>query len=279
MLRKTPSGKYRGRGGHTSVVVERKPDKIIEVCRCLADAKWWARKYNRDRGERGRYYGITRRAYEAARARRYAGLDDVQAAARTPDTSTDTREMTPAQMVNARVNEELAGYENAFPALDKLKAQEARDEAERSADETTALLPADQKLKEFFSKHALGPLARPSCIVCGHVPKDWPLAIQHMELPGIVVCFPCRDAAQAARIPAETTCRHEPSNFPPISGEGFQEQKCLKCGQPADTSDAPPCTCHPGDNPPRPCPRKYAIHECRAAAAKQHADTSTGSQT
>jgi hypothetical protein len=67
-------------------------------------------------------------------------------------------------------------------------------------DETTALLPADQKLKEFFSKHALGPLARPSCIVCGHVPKDWPPAIQHMELPGIVVCFPCRDAAQAARI-------------------------------------------------------------------------------
>jgi hypothetical protein len=62
-------------------------------------------------------------------------------------------------------------------------------------DETTAVLPADQKLKEFFSKHALGPLARPSCIVCGHVPKDWPPAIQHMELPGIVVCFPCRDAA------------------------------------------------------------------------------------
>jgi len=23
-----------------------------------------------------------------------------------------------------------------------------------------------------------------------------------------------------------------------------------------------PCTCHPDDNPPRPCPRKYAYSEC-----------------
>lgn len=28
-----------------------------------------------------------------------------------------------------------------------------------------------------------------------------------------------------------------------------------------------PCTCHPDDNPPRPCPRKYALEECRAATA------------
>lgn len=27
-----------------------------------------------------------------------------------------------------------------------------------------------------------------------------------------------------------------------------------------------PCTCHPDDNPPVPCPRKYALSECRAAA-------------
>lgn len=25
------------------------------------------------------------------------------------------------------------------------------------------------------------------------------------------------------------------------------------------------CTCHPDDNPPWPCPRKYALSECRAA--------------
>lgn len=27
------------------------------------------------------------------------------------------------------------------------------------------------------------------------------------------------------------------------------------------------CTCHPDDNPPRPCPQKYAYSECVAAAA------------
>lgn len=26
------------------------------------------------------------------------------------------------------------------------------------------------------------------------------------------------------------------------------------------------CTCHPGDDPPRPCTQKYALHECRVAA-------------
>jgi len=27
-----------------------------------------------------------------------------------------------------------------------------------------------------------------------------------------------------------------------------------------------PCTCHPDDNPPVPCPKKYALDECRKAA-------------
>ena len=27
-----------------------------------------------------------------------------------------------------------------------------------------------------------------------------------------------------------------------------------------------PCTCHHDDDPPRPCPRKYALSECRHAA-------------
>lgn len=30
------------------------------------------------------------------------------------------------------------------------------------------------------------------------------------------------------------------------------------------------CTCHPDDNPPRPCPQKYALSECEAAAAAPH---------
>lgn len=29
---------------------------------------------------------------------------------------------------------------------------------------------------------------------------------------------------------------------------------------------ARPCTCHPDDNPPVPCPKKYALTECREAA-------------
>lgn len=43
----------------------------------------------------------------------------------------------------------------------------------------------------------------------------------------------------------------------------------------------PPCTCHPDDNPPRPCPRKYAYSECvKAAAADTARDAErTGQQT
>lgn len=38
-------------------------------------------------------------------------------------------------------------------------------------------------------------------------------------------------------------------------------------------SDNRTCTCHPDDNPPRPCPRKYALHECRdAELARLRAD-------
>lgn len=36
--------------------------------------------------------------------------------------------------------------------------------------------------------------------------------------------------------------------------------------RPSATADVRPCTCHPDDNPPVPCPRKYALTECRAAA-------------
>lgn len=44
---------------------------------------------------------------------------------------------------------------------------------------------------------------------------------------------------------------------------------CPYCGKRvAVKSEERPCTCHPDDNPPRPCPRKYALSECRKAAAK-----------
>lgn len=36
-------------------------------------------------------------------------------------------------------------------------------------------------------------------------------------------------------------------------------------GQREDLIEERPCTCHPDDHPPVPCPRKYALSECRAA--------------
>jgi hypothetical protein len=35
---------------------------------------------------------------------------------------------------------------------------------------------------------------------------------------------------------------------------------------PSRELDARPCTCHPDDNPPQPCARKYALTECCIAA-------------
>lgn len=58
-------------------------------------------------------------------------------------------------------------------------------------------------MRPFFEKHALGPKAKPSCLVCGR--NDYEsVAIQHMELPGIVVCALCKKAeADLARVTAE----------------------------------------------------------------------------
>ena len=33
----------------------------------------------------------------------------------------------------------------------------------------------------------------------------------------------------------------------------------------------PPCTCRPADNPPRPCPHRYALSECLAADRERRA--------
>lgn len=37
-------------------------------------------------------------------------------------------------------------------------------------------------------------------------------------------------------------------------------------GQTEAKADSRVCTCHPTDNPPSPCPRKFALTECRIAA-------------
>ena len=64
--------------------------------------------------------------------------------------------------------------------------------------------------RDFWRKYALPPLGRPSCLVCGRDDYAWPPAIQHAELPGIVVCHPCRDAratVQPAERPLRERCR------------------------------------------------------------------------
>lgn len=52
-------------------------------------------------------------------------------------------------------------------------------------------------LQRFYGKHALGGLAAPSCLCCGQQthPITRPIAVQHMELPAIVVCKQCKDAS------------------------------------------------------------------------------------
>ena len=49
-------------------------------------------------------------------------------------------------------------------------------------------------LQQFHTKHAMGSLAAPSCLCCGRSTQGVEIGVQHMELPGIVICKPCKDA-------------------------------------------------------------------------------------
>ncbi len=68
-----------------------------------------------------------------------------------------------------------------------------------------------------------------------------------------------------------TPCDPERQAAPSATGTHQWDEdgeRCLKCGA-KDWMAGPckrPCTCHPDDNPPRPCPQKFALSECRAAA-------------
>jgi hypothetical protein len=71
----------------------------------------------------------------------------------------------------------------------------SREALERHAKRMAQAL-ADDKARAFYRKHALGPLAAPSCLCCGQLPEK--VAIQHMELPEVVLCEKCRNATWAA---------------------------------------------------------------------------------
>lgn len=53
--------------------------------------------------------------------------------------------------------------------------------------------------REFWHKHSLGPLPAPSCLMCGHSTQGQEPAIQHMELPGIVICKACNSLREELR--------------------------------------------------------------------------------
>jgi hypothetical protein len=59
------------------------------------------------------------------------------------------------------------------------------------------MMQAFPTLADFYDKHALGPKLPPSCLCCGHSMAGRETAIQHAELPGIVICRQCRDATLA----------------------------------------------------------------------------------
>lgn len=58
--------------------------------------------------------------------------------------------------------------------------------------ELDAVRGEKHELAKFFDKYALGPKSAPSCLVCGNITTK--PGIEHMELPGIVVCSACVSA-------------------------------------------------------------------------------------
>jgi hypothetical protein len=68
-----------------------------------------------------------------------------------------------------------------------------RERAERAENALATMRP-------FFDKHALGALAKPSCLCCGR--NDYKsVAVQHAELPAIVICDRCKCAeAELAKL-------------------------------------------------------------------------------
>ena len=86
--------------------------------------------------------------------------------------------------------------------------------------------PTEEKvpvpLWDFWNKHAMPPMLCPSCLVCGQTTPPERAAITHMELPGIVVCFTCRDRATKSPEPVAPVTRDRPrfgSGDPALSPE------------------------------------------------------------
>lgn len=140
----------------------------------------------------------------------------------------------------------------------------SREALERHATRMAQALH-DDKARAFYDKHALGPMMVPSCLVCGQLPEV--VAIQHMELPGVVVCEKCRTAAKPqAPAVAEAPCpmcRGVGSHGePPIACQWCRLHKTAsKLLEAIDDQ-------HSGNSPPHKYGVPYAaVNELRAAIA------------
>lgn len=81
---------------------------------------------------------------------------------------------------------------------DAAAAIEVLEERVFQMDALRARVAEAETYRKFWQRYAMPPKARPSCLVCGRVPEDWPPAIEHMALPSVIVCAPCVTAVRDA---------------------------------------------------------------------------------
>ncbi len=120
--------------------------------------------------------------------------DDLDAAAKARWMKWIKREVTsiPDDATSGEViDSAIAAFDAAQPASAPVVGVDAgRDDVMRHD------FPA---LQQFHTKHAMGPLAAPSCFCCGQSTQGIDIGVRHLELPGIVICEPCKTAASKAK--------------------------------------------------------------------------------
>lgn len=108
--------------------------------------------------------------------------------------------------------------------------------------------------------------------------KNW-VSLQHGNIHDMIAKAKRCEAAEAKRVELERAlrelrkqCDHE-YRLAKRRTVGFLKTRerehvngFIAACEAADALDLRTCTCHPDDNPPVPCPRKYALNECIAAA-------------
>ncbi len=110
-----------------------------------------------------------------------------------------------------RPRDESAPWDLEFTSADDPQGfavvrQESSAKGPYSAAQVARMLHDFPRLSAFCEKHAIGPRMPPKCLLCQHpvLPAELgascSLAYQHPELPGVVVCRQCHDAALAAPV-------------------------------------------------------------------------------